>query len=89
MTSDRIEQPTPVEESLEQHEALSPLQEHFLQRLASLAEMRREYLLKGEKDPLESKLLSRTLYATLMDCVNVGVGDQGHALLEGKRIKGW
>jgi hypothetical protein len=51
--------------------------------------MRREYLLKDEKDPLETKLLSRTLYATLMDCVNVGVGDQGHALLEGKRTKGW
>ena len=61
---------------------LTPLQEHFLDRLAALALKRDQVARQDPQDKLEFKLVSRALYTALMDCVAAGVSDRAHAMLD-------
>ena len=91
--SDQLEQPQRIEETLDetlydQPSGLTPIQDHFLGRLRDLAHKREEFMGQQNQDPLEHKLLARTIYATLMDCVGAGVGDQAHAILGDGQVIG-
>ncbi len=83
--SDTLENASPVHEVQLSRDGLSDLQVHFLARLHSLVIQQDEYLKSGSQEELERKLLSRAIYAGLTDCVNVGVGDQAHAIIEASR----
>ncbi|MSQ25972.1 MAG: hypothetical protein EXR49_06860 [Dehalococcoidia bacterium] len=61
---------------------ITPLQEHFLDRLAALALKRDQVARQDPQDKLEFKLVSRALYTALMDCVAAGVSDRAHAMLD-------
>ena len=61
---------------------LTPLQEHFLDRLASLTIKRDEVVRPDPLDKLEFKLVSRAIYTALMDCIAAGAGDRAHAMLD-------
>jgi hypothetical protein len=74
--------PQHIERHASGTEGLTPLQEHFLARLQQLVSQREEFLRSNPADKAGLKLLSRALYATYMDCVGAGVGDQGNAIME-------
>ncbi|MCI0768955.1 MAG: hypothetical protein J4N83_01635 [Chloroflexi bacterium] len=91
--SDQLEQPQQIEETLDETlydppGEFTPMQDHFLRRLRDLAHKREEFMGQENQDPLEHKLLARTIYATLMDCVGEGVGDQAHAILGDGQVIG-
>lgn len=60
----------------------SALQEYFLSRLQRLVALKEQQLQATPQDKLSLRLLARALYATYMDCVSTGAGDQAGALLE-------
>lgn len=61
---------------------LEPLQEHFLARLIRLTQQRDAAVRTQSPDGSAVKLLAKALYATYLDCVTVGVGDQAQSLLD-------
>ncbi len=83
---EKLEQPQQIDETFrDQPQALTPVQDHFLHRLEDLARKREELLAQRDSDPFQRKLLARAIYATLMDCVGVGVNDRAQAILSAKR----
>ena len=63
-------------------EALTLLQTQFLERLHDLVAKKEQQLKIDAKDKLSLRLLARALYATYMDCVANGVGDQAADVLD-------
>ena len=55
---------------------------YFLARLERLIALREQQLATAPQDKLALRLLARALYATYMDCVSVGAGDEASGLLE-------
>ncbi len=82
-TSEQMEQPRLIahEPSAGLHAGLTPRQQHFLERLQSLAQRREELMQKNPQDKVGTMLLSRGIFATLTDCIAEGAGDQAHAIL--------
>ena len=89
MSTEKLENTSQLRETRHNRHGLSELQVHFLDRLQGLVRQQDEYLKRVDQDGLERKLLSRTVYASLTDCVNEGVGDQAHAILEASRPSGY
>jgi len=87
--SDKLENASQLHETKLSRDGLTDLQVHFLARMQALVRQQAEYLQREEQDDLERKLISRAVYASLTDCVNVGVGDQAHAVLEASRRPGY
>ena len=87
--SEKLEDAPPIHKTRASGDGLSELQLHFLDRLQGLVRQQDEYLKLTEQEDLKRKLLSRAVYANLTDCVNVGVGDQAHAIIEASRQPGY
>ena len=81
--SEQIEQPRLIalEPASASRAGLSQRQQHFLERLQSLSQRREDLLRTNPQDKEGLMLLSRGIFATLMDCIAEGVGDQAHAIL--------
>lgn len=63
---------------------LTPTQRFFLQRIERLIRLREEYQALLRPDDWENRLLTKATYSTYCDCVQLGVGAEARALLEGK-----
>ena len=77
---------TPLQPQEEQELfSFSPLQLHFLTRLKQL-EAQRASLKQNEAgiDDLLWRVSSRAMYSTYQDCVDVGVGEEANAILQGE-----
>jgi hypothetical protein len=61
--------------------AYTPLQEFFLLRVARLSRLHRRYQRRSDVEPARL-LVYAALRSTLVDCVEVGVGPEAHALLD-------
>ena len=67
--------------------SFSPLQLHFLGRLKQLVEQR--VSLKQDEVPTDDllwRVSSRAMYSTYQDCVDVGVGEEANATMQGEAI---
>lgn len=62
----------------------SSLQTFFLLRLASLVQQRPTYAALPEREAWLLRLLDRAIYSVLCDCIDLGVGDDARALLQGQ-----
>ena len=89
MSPEKLENTSQLHEARPNRHGLSELQVHFLDRLQGLVRQQDEYLKRVDQDELERKLLSRAVYVSLTDCVNAGVGDQAHVVLEASRPPGY
>ncbi len=87
--SEKLENASQLHETKLSRDGLTDLQMHFLDRMQALVHQQAEYLQREEQDDFERKLISRAVYASLTDCVNSGVGDQAHAVLEASRRPGY
>lgn len=67
--------------------SFSPLQLHFLGRLKQLVDQR--VSLKQDEVPPDDllwRVSSRAMYSTYQDCVDIGVGEEANAILQGEAI---
>lgn len=60
----------------------TPLQEYFLLRLARLSRLRAQYRAHPVAPNADMTLIYAVLRSTLVDCVELGVGPEAHALLD-------
>lgn len=90
MDGTQVSSPEQIGESADQQSAVAvtPLQQYFLIRLEQLVAKREQQLRVDTKDKQALRLLARALYATYMDCVANGVGDQAASLLDKAQHKG-
>ena len=61
--------------------AYSSIQTHFLARLQGLEEARRQLDALPAQDPFMRKLVGRGLFATYLECIDVGVGCEARQIL--------
>ncbi len=87
--SEKLENASQLHETKLSRDGLTDLQVHFLDRMQALVRQQEEYVRREEQEDLDRKLISRAIYASLTDCVNAGVGDQAHAILEASRRPGY
>ena len=59
----------------------TPLQEYFLVRVARLAVLYREYKKWALPPDEDSVLVCWALRCTMVDCIQLGIGPEAHALL--------
>ena len=67
--------------------SFSPLQLHFLGCLKQLVDQR--VSLKQDEVPPDDllwRVSSRAMYSTYQDCVDIGVGEEANAILQGEAI---
>ncbi|MBI4233925.1 MAG: hypothetical protein HY686_05730 [Chloroflexi bacterium] len=62
----------------------TPLQAHFLERLVWMRDLLQ---VSGDREPFLVRALQRALYATYLDCVEQGAGQEAKALLRGEEHK--
>jgi hypothetical protein len=60
----------------------TPMQLHFLQRLAHLVKQRREHIHLLQPTDWKMRLINKALYSTYRDCVAEGVGEEAKQILE-------
>lgn len=88
----RGNQDTSVEWQREQYagtvHSYTPLQMHFLTRLADLVRKREALKEDSDHDEQLLRLCNRAIYATYRDCMETEVGGEARAILEDE-VQGW
>ncbi len=54
---------------------LTPLQDHFMEKLTRMLQQRQSYAAEPNHDPTLVKVLDRAIYVTYLDCLNQGIAD--------------
>ncbi len=64
------------------HQTYTPLQEYFLLRVVRLSRLRQQYREWAIPPNEDTVLVYAALRSTLVDCMELGVGPEAHALLD-------
>ena len=72
----------PIQGNAQLPKALTPLQDHFLEKLTYFLTKRRSFVAEPKYDPTLLKVLDRAIYVTYLDCLGQGVGDEARALVD-------
>ena len=62
-------------------ESKDPLASHFLGRLAELESLRQTYESSSQLDTILLQAVKKSIYSTLIDCKEAGVGEEADKLL--------
>lgn len=77
MTNKKAVQSTP-----EATPELTPLQDHFLEKLTRLLERRQAYVEDTQHDATLLKVLDRAIYVTYLDCLSQNIADMAQAQVD-------
>ena len=81
-----VNQPS-LQSDRESAKTLTPLQDHFLEKLTRFLQQRESYVADPRHDPTLLKVLDRAIYVTYLDCLGQGVADEARARVDQYRAQ--
>lgn len=63
-------------------QSLTPLQDHFLEKLTRLLERRQAYVGEPTHDATLLKVLDRAIYVTYLDCLSQNIAEMAQAQVD-------